>query len=122
MATAVGVIVFELHIPAARSLKDKRRVVKGLKDRLAGKLSISVAETDFHDLTQRAELSVALVSHGFDDLERHMARVRDIVDHCHEAVVTVWSPQQLGADAEGPEWPLDPTPYPGGGGDRGHRP
>ncbi|MGH7530711.1 MAG: DUF503 domain-containing protein [Gemmatimonadales bacterium] len=58
----VGVMVWELHLPAAQSLKDKRAVVKGLKDRLHHRFNVSVAETDHHDLWQRAELAASVVS------------------------------------------------------------
>lgn len=55
-------MVWELHLPAAQSLKDKRAVVKGLKDRLHHRFNVSVAETDHHDLWQRAELAASVVS------------------------------------------------------------
>ncbi|MGB6993115.1 MAG: DUF503 domain-containing protein, partial [Thermoanaerobaculia bacterium] len=57
----VAVSVFELHIPAGRSLKDKRRVVKALKDRIYRRYRVSIAETDHHDLHQRAEIAIAAV-------------------------------------------------------------
>ena len=43
---AVGVIIFELNIEDAQSLKDKRHYVKGLKDRLRAKFNVAVAEID----------------------------------------------------------------------------
>lgn len=58
----VGVVVWELHIPGCASLKDKRAVVKSLKDRLHARFNVSAAETAHQDLLQRAELSVAVVS------------------------------------------------------------
>jgi len=58
----VGVVTWELHLPAAQSLKDKRQVVKSLKDRLHHQFNVSAAETDHQDLWQRAELTVAVVS------------------------------------------------------------
>jgi uncharacterized protein YlxP (DUF503 family) len=58
----VGVITWELHLGACQSLKEKRQIVKSLKDRLHRRFNVSAAETDHHDLWQRAELSVAVVS------------------------------------------------------------
>jgi uncharacterized protein YlxP (DUF503 family) len=58
----VGLIAWELHLVAAQSLKDKRAVVKGLKERLHNRFNVSVAETAHHDLWQRAELTAAVVS------------------------------------------------------------
>jgi uncharacterized protein YlxP (DUF503 family) len=58
----VGVLVFELHIPEARSLKDKRHYVKGLKDRLRNRFNVSVAEIEDQDLLNRATLAAVCVS------------------------------------------------------------
>jgi hypothetical protein len=58
----VGVISWELHLAACQSLKDKRAVLKSLKDRLHHRFNISVAETAHHDLWQRAELTASVVS------------------------------------------------------------
>jgi uncharacterized protein YlxP (DUF503 family) len=58
----VGLITWELHLDGCQSLKEKRRIVKSLKDRLHQRFNVSAAETDHHDLWQRAELSVCVVS------------------------------------------------------------
>ena len=58
----IGLLNIGLLIPEARSLKDKRRVVKSLKDQIRNRYNCSVAETDYHDLWQRARLSVVVVS------------------------------------------------------------
>ena len=58
----VGVMTWELHLMACQSLKDKRAVLKSLKDRLHNRFNVSVAETAHHDLWQRAELTASVVS------------------------------------------------------------
>ena len=58
----VGVLTLDIHIEGAHSLKEKRHVVKGLKDRLRVKFNVSVAEIDAQDLWQRGVVAVALVS------------------------------------------------------------
>jgi len=58
----VAVVRIELHIPAARSLKEKRAVVKPVVEGIRQRFSLSVAETDFQDKWQRAEIGVAVVS------------------------------------------------------------
>lgn len=60
--SVVGVIVWELHLDACHSLKDKRHVLKSLKDRLHNRFNVSAAETAHHDLWQRAELTACVVS------------------------------------------------------------
>jgi uncharacterized protein len=58
----VGVIVWELEVLGAHSLKDKRRVVKSLKERLQSRFRVSAAETAYQDLWQRAEIAACVVS------------------------------------------------------------
>ena len=58
----IGLLTIDLLIPEARSLKDKRRVVKSLKDQVRARFNCSVAETDYHDVWQRARLSLVVVS------------------------------------------------------------
>ncbi len=58
----VGVLIFELHIPESRSLKDKRHYVKGLKDRLRSRFNLSVAEIADHELWNRGTVAAACVA------------------------------------------------------------
>lgn len=58
----VGVIGWDIQIYEARSLKDKRAVVKSLKQRLMDRLNVSVAETGHHDLWQRSEITACVVA------------------------------------------------------------
>ena len=57
----VGLISWQLALPDCRSLKDKRSVVRSLKDRIRQRFNVSVAETAHQDIWTRAELSVAAV-------------------------------------------------------------
>ena len=67
----IGVYTFELHLPASRSLKNKRQVVKRLKDRLRSRHNIAICEIEEHaDLWQRAGLIVVSVASGKDPLDR----------------------------------------------------
>lgn len=65
----VGVCTIEIHLPFSQSLKDKRRVLKSLKDRLRGRHNISLAEVDGQDLWQRSVLCIAAVSDKRPPLE-----------------------------------------------------
>ena len=91
----VAVSVFELHLPQSRSLKNKRRVVKGLVDRLHERYRVSVAETDHHDLLQRAEMAIAAVGRSEGELAELMANLRRLIDEEHEAELLGWEPQIL---------------------------
>lgn len=58
----IGILQLELRLDHSHSLKDKRHVVKGLKERLRQQFNVSVAEIDFQDLWQRAMIAVVTVS------------------------------------------------------------
>jgi len=71
----VGVCTLVLHLPFSQSLKDKRKVIKSLKDRLRGRHNISLMEVDAQDLWQRAVLGIAAVGDGRPPLEGLFARI-----------------------------------------------
>jgi uncharacterized protein YlxP (DUF503 family) len=75
----VGLMTWELHLEGCQSLKDKRHVLKSLKDRLHNRFNVSTAETDHHDLWQRAELSVCVVSNDRHHAERVLQEVDRLV-------------------------------------------
>ena len=74
--TQLAILQLELHIPQAQSLKDKRRVVKSLKDRLSAHVNVSVAEVDFLDKWQRAGLAITMVSAEKSHLESQFAHIQ----------------------------------------------
>ncbi len=59
---SIGVITLEMHLDQSHSLKDKRHVVRSLKDRLRKRYNVAVAEIDYQDLWQRALLAAVTVS------------------------------------------------------------
>jgi uncharacterized protein len=59
---SIGVIILELRLDDAHSLKDKRHYVKSLKDRLRRKFNVAVAEIDYQDLWQRGLIACVTVS------------------------------------------------------------
>ena len=93
----VAISVFELHLPGSRSLKEKRRVVKSLTERVHRRHRVSVAETDFHDLRQRAEIGIAAVGASRQRLERQMDAILRLIDEQQEAVLLGWDPEYLEA-------------------------
>lgn len=58
----IGVARFELFIPAARSLKDKRQVLRSVIQNVRNRYVVSIAEVDHQDLWQRAAIGVSCVS------------------------------------------------------------
>ena len=59
----VGLLTVELFIPGAQSLKDKRMVLRRIKDRVS-KFNVAVSEVAHQDLWRRAALAVVTVEHG----------------------------------------------------------
>ena len=64
----VGILSVELHFPENHSLKGKRKELLSVKAQLQRRFGAAVAETDHHDLWQRAELTAALVGRDITDL------------------------------------------------------
>jgi hypothetical protein len=75
----VGVLAVRLAIFEALTLKDKRRVVKSLKDRLAHRHNVSIAEVDDLDHRQAATLGIALVANDSRFVESCLSKIVDEV-------------------------------------------
>ena len=89
----VGVARIELHIPAVSSLKGKRSVVRGLKERIRQRVHAAVAEVDHQDLWQRATLGVAVVSGESRQVGEMLQSIRALVQATPEAEVLDWQEQ-----------------------------
>jgi uncharacterized protein YlxP (DUF503 family) len=76
----VAVITWDLHLNGCASLKDKRRIIKSLKDRLHHRFNVSVAETASHDRWQRAELSCCVVAVDRRQAEKVIASADGLVE------------------------------------------
>jgi hypothetical protein len=75
---ALGTV--ELHLPDVGSLKGKRHVLKGLKERVRARFEVSVAEVDHHDSWQRATLAVAYVSHDARHANEVVSKAMDFIE------------------------------------------
>ena len=83
----VALLELDLSIPGARSLKEKRMALRSLKDRLRRTFNVAVAETDFQDVWQSAEIGVVTVSTDARAANRLLSRVVEHVEHSHPDVV-----------------------------------
>jgi uncharacterized protein YlxP (DUF503 family) len=83
----VGLLTVELHIPGARSLKDKRMILRGVKDRLK-KFNVAVAEVEHQDLWQRAGLAVVTVGDSTEFVDRALGSVADEIERTEPGLVT----------------------------------
>ena len=71
----IAFLTIELRLEAAHSLKEKRQVLRSLKDRLRAGYNVSVSELDSSDLWQRATVGVVSISGSRDYLEGLMQKV-----------------------------------------------
>lgn len=78
MATKVGLLHLEVVMNDAMTLKDKRRIVKSFKDRLAHRRNVSVAEVDHLDSIRRALLAVAVVGNDGRYLEGSLQQIVNV--------------------------------------------
>lgn len=76
----IGTCRLELIIPESRSLKNKRQVLKSLKDRIRNKFNVSVAEIDHQDLWQRSTIGIAMVANEYSFIDRALSQ---ILNHIH---------------------------------------
>jgi uncharacterized protein YlxP (DUF503 family) len=70
----VGVLTLDLFFPHARSLKDKRRVLHGFKDRIR-RYNVALAEIDFQDKWQRSRLGIVTLNSHQTLVEEVLGRV-----------------------------------------------
>jgi uncharacterized protein YlxP (DUF503 family) len=87
-ALSVSLLTIELMIPWARSLKDKRSVVRSLKERLRSRFNASVSEVALHDKWQRATIAVCIVDSDRRQLESVMTRVRQTAEAAEDIQIT----------------------------------
>jgi uncharacterized protein YlxP (DUF503 family) len=76
----VAVLSVELHIFGASSLKDKRIILRGLKDRIGKKFNVSIAEVDFLDKWQRSRIGIAQVGKDYSYLEKNINSIIKILE------------------------------------------
>jgi uncharacterized protein YlxP (DUF503 family) len=79
------VVQCELHIPASRSLKEKRAVLRPIVEGLRHRFQISVAEVDYQDKWQRALIGMAVVSDSY-------SHAVDVIDNVER---WVWSKPEV---------------------------
>jgi uncharacterized protein len=84
----VGVLRLTFHVPHARSLKDKRRVVLKFRDRIRAKFDVSIAEVAAQDLHQRAVFGVAVVSGDAAVCDSVLEQVARAAETAEDAVLT----------------------------------
>ncbi len=76
----VGIIKADLQVPGSRSLKEKRHVLRSLKDRLRSRFEVSVAEVDSQEMLQRMVIGVSFVASDGKNAESRMQQIVDFIE------------------------------------------
>ena len=91
----ISLLTIELVVPSARSLKDKRSAVRGLKDRLRARFNASVAEVAYQDKWQSSVIAACLLGSDRRRLESDMTRVRLLCEEAQDLQVADMQQQWL---------------------------
>jgi len=75
----VGILQMQVSVFEAMTLKDKRRVLKSLKDRIGSKYNVSIAEVGYNDKIRTSLLGVAMVGNERRFLESALSGIVDYV-------------------------------------------
>ncbi len=99
----VGVLTLTFHIPHARSLKEKRMVVRSFQGRVRARFAVSIAEVGGQDLLQRAVFGVSVVSGEASVCDSVLERVARAAETQEDAVLTARTVEliPLGDDIQG---------------------
>jgi hypothetical protein len=94
----VAVALLELHIEFAQSLKEKRMVVKSLRDKLRHRFEISAAEVGLQDVHQRARIGVSFVTGSRQTAESLLQKIQNFVESSTDAVICGWTSELVEFD------------------------
>ena len=81
-------IVLTLHIPGSHSLKDKRRHIKSLKDRIASRFNASVSEVGELEQWQHSELAICMVSNDKVYLDKQYKLIEQLATQVADIEIT----------------------------------
>ncbi len=87
MAVVVGLLSVEMHLPMCQSLKDKRMVLRSVKDRLK-KLNVAVAEVEHLDRWQRAGIGIVGIGNDVDHVQQMLEAAKAEIERVEPGLIT----------------------------------
>jgi uncharacterized protein YlxP (DUF503 family) len=99
----IGILQFEMEVPASQSLKDKRRVVRSIKDRLHREHMVSVAETGSLEVWNLATMGLSCVSSDGAYLRGVLATIVDKLNAWPDATLRSYAADVIDAEQSLPE-------------------
>jgi len=91
----VGLLLLDCYMPESQSLKDKRRIITSLSERLRRQFNIAIAEVEYQDQWQRARLAIVLVNTNWRMLQSSMSKLTEYVDRDRRVEITNTETRQL---------------------------
>ena len=91
----VGILQVELLISDGNSLKDKRRVLNRIKDRVKKNINASIAEIGYMDKWRRALLGVAVISNGRKNLSSHLDNIMNFISGDRKVTVIDYTMEMI---------------------------
>jgi uncharacterized protein len=91
----IGLLLLDCYISESQSLKDKRRILASLTERLRRQFNIAIAEVEFQDQWQRARLAIVLVNTNWRMLQSSMSKLTEYVDRDRRVEITNTDTRQL---------------------------
>jgi len=76
----IGVLIIDLYLPTCNSLKEKRSILKRIKDRVRNSFNVSISELDEHDIWRRAQLGIACISNDGKDANSVLTKVVNFIE------------------------------------------
>ncbi len=92
---SVGLLLLDCYIPESQSLKDKRRILSSLSERLRRQFNIAIAEVEYQDQWQRAQLAIVLVNTNWRMLQSSMSKLTEYIDRDRRVEITNTETRQL---------------------------
>jgi uncharacterized protein len=90
-SVTVGILKLHISIDGANSLKEKRKVLKSIIDRLRSRFNISVAEVGYNEIWKNALIGVTCISNNKRHVDRIMAGVVNFVENDGRIVLVDFS-------------------------------
>ncbi len=75
-----GIFSFEIYLPYSRSLKDKRKVINKIKDKIK-KYNVSIAEIDYLELWQRSKFGIAMISNDKKIIDKTFNQIKNTIEN-----------------------------------------
>jgi hypothetical protein len=92
---SVGLLLLDCYIAESQSLKDKRRILTSLSERLRRQFNIAIAEVEFQDQWQRAQLAIVMVNTNWRMLQSSMSKLTEYIDRDRRVEITNTETRQL---------------------------